>query len=60
LLFGTYLMLHGLWVRRLWGGQIALISLLFLALPGPYILSWTYKTSASFGVYSVLGTAASG
>jgi hypothetical protein len=58
LLFGAFLMLHGLCVRRLWGRQMALISLLSLALPGAQILNWTYGPSTSFGVYSVLGTGA--
>jgi hypothetical protein len=58
LLFGAFLMLHGLWVRRLWGSQVALISLLVLAFPGPHMLIWTIKTTAPFGVNSVLGTGA--
>ena len=58
LLFGAFLVLHGVFVSRLWGRRVALISLLVLALPGWGILSYTYRPNVAFGLMSVLGTTA--
>lgn len=48
LLFAAYLALHALFVTRLWSRRAALISLLFLAVPGFYILVWTYRPIGAF------------
>ena len=48
LLFAVYLALHALVVTRLWNRRAALISLLFLAAPGYYILVLTYRPMGPF------------
>lgn len=48
LLFAIYLVLHAILVTKLWNRSAALISLLFLAVPGYYILVWTYRPIGAF------------
>jgi hypothetical protein len=56
LLFGVFLSLHAALVYRLWGFRVALVSLLFLALPGRFILHWTYRPITNFGPMAICGT----
>lgn len=58
LLYGLFLVLHGLLGARVWDKQVALLSLLVLAVPGPLILWWTYRPIAAFGPLLVCGTGA--
>ena len=58
LLYGVFILLCGLLVRRLWNTQTALIALLVLAFPGWQMLYWTSRSSANFGSLATLGMAA--
>jgi hypothetical protein len=58
LLFAIFLILHGILIHGLWGWQVTVISLLFLALPGWAILWWTFRPIGPYGVVFVLGTGA--
>jgi hypothetical protein len=56
LLFGIFLAVHGALAYRLWGARVALLSLVFLALPGRFILHWTYRPITNFGPMAICGT----
>jgi hypothetical protein len=56
LLFGIFLLLHAKLVRKLWGNRAAIISLLVLAIPGWWILNWTYRPVVNYGTLLLLGT----
>lgn len=56
LLFGFFLAVHAALACRMWGCRAALLSLLFLALPGRFILHWTYRPITNFGPLAICGT----
>lgn len=55
LLFALFLALLAALAGRTWGGRVALLSLLFLALPGQNILHWTYRPITDFGPMACCG-----
>lgn len=56
LLFSIFLSLQAIYVTRTFGFPTAIVSLLYLALPGFRFLSWTYKPIGAYGILLVLGT----
>lgn len=56
LLFGSFLTLNGILVNRLWGKQVALLSLVVLAFPGWLILLSTFNSVCAYGTVLTLGT----
>ena len=56
--FGVFLVLHAALVSRLWGYRVALISLLPLIVPAPYVLDYIYRPIGFVGPLLVCGTGA--
>jgi hypothetical protein len=58
LFFALFLLVHGAVVARWWGGRVAGLSTLLLALPGWTMLRWTDRPVSVFGALLTFGTAA--
>src|SRR3972149_57788 len=56
LLFALFFVLHAVFPARYFGSPVALLSLLFLALPGFHVLEWTYQPVGAYGAMFVIGT----
>ena len=56
LLFALFFVLHAVFTARYFGYPVALLSLLFLALPGFHVLEWTYQPVGAYGAMFVIGT----
>jgi len=56
--FGVFLVLHATLVSRLWGYRVALISLLPLIVPAPFVLDYIYRPYGFVGPLLVCGTGA--
>ncbi|NOK62476.1 MAG: hypothetical protein GFH27_549293n210 [Chloroflexi bacterium AL-W] len=56
LLFGLFLIVHAILVTQLWGSPIALVSLLFIALPSWRILWFSHRANIALGLTLLLGT----
>lgn len=57
-LFALFLILQGWLVNYLWKWEVALVALLFSAVPGALVLWWLYRPIGAFGLLFVCGTAA--
>jgi len=56
LLFGLFMVLQTIWMRRVASWRVVVITLLVLALPHWRVLHYTYKPNVAFGLVSVIGT----
>lgn len=55
-LFGFFLLAHVLLVKRAWGAPAAFVSSIPLAIPGFYVLAWTYQPIGAYLVLLLAGT----
>jgi hypothetical protein len=55
-LFALFFVLHAIFTSRYFGYPVALVSLLFLSVPGFHVLEWTYQPVGAYGAMFVIGT----
>lgn len=56
MLYGIFLVLQALWLRRIWNWRVALLSTMLTGLPGQYIFFYIYKPNIFASMIFVIGT----